>query len=289
MPPSREPSPEPLVELGCLGDFRLIREVGRGGMGVVYEARQISLGRRVALKILPQSLALDRKRLRRFQLEAQAAALLYHPHIVPVHAVGSDRGVQFYAMQFIDGRTLADLIRELRWSEGIEPEPPGADGVASELATQLFAEPEAGPVVKDKSTAARIEVNRSSRGISYIQNVARMGKAAAEALEHAHQHGVIHRDVKPGNLMIDRAGHLWITDFGLARLLDDPGMTMTNDLLGTMRLHEPRAGSGTARHCRSPLGRLLPGRDALRTSHVATRFSWRRSSRSLAPDPRAGT
>ena len=205
---------------------------------------QISLGRRVALKILPQSLALDRKRLRRFQLEAQAAALLYHPHIVPVHAVGSDRGVQFYAMQFIDGRTLADLIRELRWSEGIEPEPPGADGVASELATQLFAEPEAGPVVKDKSTAARIEVNRSSRGISYIQNVARMGKAAAEALEHAHQHGVIHRDVKPGNLMIDRAGHLWITDFGLARLLDDPGVTMTNDLLGTMRYMSPEQALG---------------------------------------------
>ena len=110
----REPIPEPPTELGCLGDFRLIREVGRGGMGVVYEARQISLGRRVALKLLPEGLALDRKRLRRFQLEAQAAALLYHPHIVPVHAVGSDRGVHFFAMQFIDGRTLADLIRELR-------------------------------------------------------------------------------------------------------------------------------------------------------------------------------
>jgi len=141
----RAPFPEPSTELGCLGDFLLVREVGRGGMGLVYEARQLSLGRRVALKILPQSLGLDGKRLRRFQLEAQAAALLYHPHIVPVHAVGSDRGVHFYAMQFIDGSTLADLIRELRRSKGNDLEPAGEDEVATELATQLLAATDAPP------------------------------------------------------------------------------------------------------------------------------------------------
>src|SRR5262249_30349586 len=99
---------------GTLGDFRLRREVGRGGMGVVYEAEQISLGRRIALKVLPFAAAMDSKRLQRFKNEAQAAAHLHHQHIVPVYAVGCERGVHFYAMQFIEGATLAGLIRQLR-------------------------------------------------------------------------------------------------------------------------------------------------------------------------------
>ena len=97
-----------------LGDYRLLREVGRGGMGVVYEAEQISLGRRVALKVLPFAAAIDAKQQRRFQLEAQAAACLHHTNIVPVHAVGCERGVPFYVMQFIEGRSLAQVIAELR-------------------------------------------------------------------------------------------------------------------------------------------------------------------------------
>ena len=101
-------------ELGQLGDFRLLREVGRGGMGVVYEAEQISLGRRVALKVLPFAATLDPEQLQRFKNEAQAAAQLHHTNIVPVYAVGCERGVHYYAMQFIDGQTLADADRELR-------------------------------------------------------------------------------------------------------------------------------------------------------------------------------
>jgi serine/threonine protein kinase len=97
-----------------LGDFRILREVGRGGMGIVYEAEQLSLGRRVALKVLPFAATLDAKQLQRFKNEAQAAAGLHHTNIVPVHATGCERGVHFYAMQFIEGRTLAALIDELR-------------------------------------------------------------------------------------------------------------------------------------------------------------------------------
>src|SRR5262249_23584771 len=97
-----------------LGDFRLLRQVGRGGMGVVYEAEQMSLARRVALKVLPFAATMDAKHLQRFQNEARAAAGLHHEHIVPVYAVGCERGVHYYAMQFIDGQTLADLIRDLR-------------------------------------------------------------------------------------------------------------------------------------------------------------------------------
>ena len=97
-----------------LGDFRIVREVGRGGMGVVYEAEQVSLGRRVALKVLPFAAAMDPRQLQRFKNEAQAAAHLQHPNIVPVHYVGCERGVHFYAMQFIEGQTLAALIQGLR-------------------------------------------------------------------------------------------------------------------------------------------------------------------------------
>src|SRR5207302_1399917 len=106
--------PPPADPAGCLGDFRILREVGRGGMGVVYEAEQISLGRRVALKVLPFAAALDARQLQRFRNEARAAAGLHHEHIVPVYAVGCDRGVHHYAMQFIDGQSLAQVIAELR-------------------------------------------------------------------------------------------------------------------------------------------------------------------------------
>src|ERR1043166_2967531 len=106
-----EPTTEHAPLSGTLGDFRLIREVGRGGMGIVYEAEQISLGRRVALKVLPFAATLDPRQLQRFHNEARAAASLRHEHIVPVFAVGQERGVHFFAMQFIDGQTMADLIR----------------------------------------------------------------------------------------------------------------------------------------------------------------------------------
>jgi hypothetical protein len=105
---------------GILGDFRIVREIGRGGMGVVYEAEQISVGRRVALKMLPFASTLDAKQLQRFKNEAQAAAGLHHTNIVPVYATGCERGVHYYAMQLIEGQTLAALIRDLRQREGRE-------------------------------------------------------------------------------------------------------------------------------------------------------------------------
>src|SRR4029077_19841681 len=97
-----------------IGDFRIVREVGRGGMGVVYEAHQESLNRRVGLKILPVAAVLDPRQIARFKNEAQAAAQLHHPHIVPVFAVGQENGVYYYAMQFVDGQSLEEAMRELR-------------------------------------------------------------------------------------------------------------------------------------------------------------------------------
>ena len=112
-----------------LGEYRILREVGRGGMGVVYEAEQVSLGRHVALKVLPFAAAIDPKQRQRFQIEAQAAAQLHHPHIVPIFGVGCDQGIHYYAMQFVDGRSLAAILHELRHGSEV----PAADGAAVRL------------------------------------------------------------------------------------------------------------------------------------------------------------
>ncbi len=119
-PPSSasDPTTGLLPPYARLGDYRILREVGRGGMGVVYEAEQVSLGRRVALKVLPFSAAIDPKQRQRFQIEAQAAAQLHHPHIVPIFGVGCDRGIHYYAMQFVEGRSLAAILREARSENG---------------------------------------------------------------------------------------------------------------------------------------------------------------------------
>jgi serine/threonine protein kinase len=208
---------------GCLGDYRVVREVGRGGMGVVYEAQQLSLSRRVALKVLPFAAALDARQLQRFKNEAQAAATLHHAHIVPVYAVGCERGVHFFAMQYIDGQSLAEAIAELRLSPSdSSPAPPAFAGC-------------------------------SPGSAAYFQAVARLGVQAAEALEHAHQMGVVHRDVKPANLLLEAPSplsplgrgvggeglHLWVADFGLARCRAEPGLTGTGDVVGTLRYMSP--------------------------------------------------
>jgi serine/threonine protein kinase len=207
--------------VGTLGDFRILREVGRGGMGVVYEAEQISLGRRVALKVLPFAATLDPRHLQRFKNEAQAAASLHHTHIVPVHGVGCERGVHYYAMQFIDGQTLAELIAGFR--KGAVPEGMGA----------------AAPAAAPTRPVAALSTERSARSPGYFRAVARLGVQAATALEHAHQLGVVHRDVKPANLLVDAAGHLWVTDFGLARCRTGAGPTATGDVVGTLRYMSP--------------------------------------------------
>lgn len=227
----RGESDEPPAGLGELGDFRLLREVGRGGMGVVYEAEQISLRRRVALKVLPFAAAIDPRRLQRFKTEALAAAHVQHEKIVPVHAVGCERGVHYYAMQFIEGQSLATLIGELR---GLRDERRD-DTAAGEDVGPLGAPPGGGAT----SAATTISRERSAERRRYFERVAGLGRQAALALEHAHQAGIVHRDVKPGNLLLDLRGQLWVTDFGLAQVTGDVGLTVTGEMLGTLRYASP--------------------------------------------------
>jgi serine/threonine protein kinase len=162
-------------------------------MGVVYEAEQISLKRRVALKVLRFGAATDPEAMQRFQREAETVAGLHHTNIVPIHAVGCEQGVHYYAMQFIEGRSLAAVLDE-----------------AKRQVTLLDP-----------------------------KKVARWGLQGAEALAHAHQRGVIHRDVKPSNLLLDPQGTVWLTDFGLARRADELTLTITGMLLGTPRYMSP--------------------------------------------------
>jgi serine/threonine protein kinase len=226
-----------VVARGCLGDFCILREVGRGGMGVVYEAEQISLNRRVALKVLPFAAAMDPKQLQRFKNEARAAAQLHHQHIVPVYGVGCERGVHYYAMQYIEGQTLAATLRELRQRIGKEDR-------GSRIEDRGLKPVDAGATIE-----ARGPRNETSLGdlrcsildprSSIFRTVANLGVQAAEALEHAHSFGIIHRDIKPANLLVDVRGNLWVTDFGLARLHNQTGLTLSGDLLGTLRYMSP--------------------------------------------------
>ncbi len=185
---------------GVLGDFRLGREIGRGGLGVVYEARQVSLGRRVAVKVLAPSSRLDPRQRRRFAIEAQAAAALQHPNIVPVIAYGDEEGVPYLAMRLIEGRNLAEVVRDLR-----------------ELAGCGFAP----------------------------RDAAELARQAATALDFAHHHDVLHRDLKPSNFLLDAEGHLWVADFGLARLQGGSDLTATGDVIGTLRYLSPEQARGS--------------------------------------------
>jgi serine/threonine protein kinase len=246
-----------IAELGQLGDYRLLREIGRGGMGVVYEAEQISLRRHVALKILPFAGGVDARQLHRFRNEAEAAAHLHHSHIVPVFAVGSERGVHFYAMQFIEGQSLASLIADLRGgkestdsqqsatsakeSSAVARSPdlaidPGVRGSGERATTAAMT---ASGGAKSTQTVGALSTKHSARTGQFFQTVATIGKQTAEALEYAHQMGVIHRDIKPANLLLDARGEVWITDFGLAQFQNQVGLTMTGEVLGTLRYVSP--------------------------------------------------
>ncbi|MCC6671734.1 MAG: protein kinase, partial [Planctomycetes bacterium] len=187
---------EPEAPARQLGDFELLREIGRGGMGIVYEARQVSLDRRVAVKVLAEAAQLDPVRLARFQREALLAAQLRHPHLLEIHAVGNADGVPYLAMELVDGAPLGSLTLDRR--------------AAVTVTAQV-----------------------------------------AEALECVHRAGIVHRDVKPSNILVRRDGRAVLTDFGLARDLNAPSLTHSGAFAGTPGYASPEQALGRPVDARS--------------------------------------
>jgi serine/threonine protein kinase/WD40 repeat protein len=263
-----------------LGDYRILREIGRGGMGgIVYEAEQLSLGRRVALKVLRHT-AIDATVRQRFHREARAAAQLHHTNIVPVFEVGEDQDTCWYAMQLIVGQGLDQIIEELRQQRlaacrtdmkpaaqvsqvtqsllsgqfdcpALDPSTPPSESTEDSFNREPQASAPAlscGSRLKEEESASRpashseLSVGEST-GSQYYRSVARIGRQAAEGLAHAHARGIIHRDIKPSNLLLDAAGVVWITDFGLAKT-QDVALTSTGDIVGTLRYMAPERLQG---------------------------------------------
>jgi serine/threonine protein kinase/WD40 repeat protein len=209
-------------ELERLGDFRILRELGRGGMGIVYEAEQESLSRHVAIKVLASSAARSPQTIQRFLREARAAAQLHHTNIVPVFNVGESDGLHYYAMQFIRGLSLDTVLKEVRRLKSKAPEDPALEQTA----------------IHPALAAASDSDER------YARRVARIGLQVAYALEYAHQQGTLHRDIKPSNILLDVHGVAWVTDFGLAKAVEDEDLTRTGDLVGTIRYMAPERFRG---------------------------------------------
>lgn len=217
-----------------LGDFTLLNEIGRGGMGVVYEAQQASLNRRVAIKLLPLASMLDAHQIARFQNEAHAAGLLQHANIVPVYSVGFEQGIHFFAMQFIDGMSMDEWIQIRRHAPPSTKSSRHAPPCRSKSSKKSDTSPGHGTVER----AGYFTGDQSWR------DVVAWGATIADALHAAHEAGVVHRDVKPSNLMLDHASKIWITDFGLARCQTELSLTRSGDVIGTMRYMSPEQARG---------------------------------------------
>ena len=304
-----------------IGDFRVLREIGRGGMGIVYEAVQESLDRHVALKVLPRPSTWDERRLRRFRREARTAARLHHTNIVPVLGVGEEDGHHYIVMQYIRGVGLDEVIAALDMllrEERDDARPPKrnispraaslAQGLASSSSVASAASTadigrtlEDSPDLPDESsppdgegpaeaTAANEPTASSvsgqyrpgpssgpsgpSRRSPLWTNIARLGIQAAEALHYAHEQGTTHRDIKPGNLLLDEQGNVCVADFGLATVEHEG--THSSDVVGTLRYMAQLLG----RHV--PQRHLQPGAVAVRAADAAAGF--RRSAASPKPD-----
>ena len=254
------PSPSPVgASLGqkrpaILGDFEIRREIGRGGMGTVYEAWQRSLKRMVALKVLASHAGAAPTAVERFLRESQAAAKLHHTHIVPIFAQGEDQGVYYYAMELVEGRTLSAIIASAHEHQ-IADTATAVARTSADLAetieltrtpsevtgeAELPRKPDAGSPPEGDGSAVVLSdplgiCSASERFAAIAGHIANV----ADALEYAHQHGVIHRDIKPPNLMLGDDGRLRIADFGLARLLEQPGVTITGEMLGSPMYMSP--------------------------------------------------
>lgn len=248
--------------LRIVGGYLLLQEIGRGGMGVVYEATDTQLHRQVALKELPHGASHDRSRVKRFNTEWLAAAQLNHPNIVPVYEANESDGVNYYVMQLIHGRNLSQIVgsirRELsRFSPAKTPEKTtNAVREATDLNEPVAPRHDSSrPPIPRSATPEHQPIDLSAADFSHrsgryastpklANTVARIGVQVADALQHTHEVGIVHRDIKPSNLMLDYQGRIWVADFGLAHIKGSSTMTQIGVPIGTYRYMSPEQATG---------------------------------------------
>lgn len=212
-----------------LGDCKIVREIGRGGMGVVFDAVQGTLERRVAVKLLPWRYSMVPRWQERFEKEAQMIAKLQHFNIVPIYSFGTHEGYAYYVMQYVEGVSLARIIQGLERQEVV-----------------VFSDEIAGANLENKHAMALspvVAANRKGIRRNGWRSFVRIGLQVAQALKHAHEVGVLHNDVKPANLLIDATGRTWVTDFGLAGDVA-PSEADEGRITGTLRYMAPERFDG---------------------------------------------
>ncbi len=216
-------------KLKQLGDCRLVREIGRGGMGVVFEALEGSIERRVAVKLLPWRISMVPHRQERFEREAQTIAKLRHSNIVPIFRFGRHEDYAYYVMQYVESVNLGHIIGALSERQQVSPAQEIRDEVGESSSGESWT-PEAADRKKLKQDSWKA--------------FARIGLQVAQALRHAHRMGVLHNDVKPGNLLIDASGKVFVTDFGLAEPLNPDSSEVDESVNGTLRYMAPERFEG---------------------------------------------
>jgi serine/threonine protein kinase len=222
-------------KLKQLGNCRLVREIGRGGMGVVFEAFEGNIERQVAVKLLPWRISMVPHRQERFEREAQTIALLRHPNIVPIFRFGRHEDYAYYVMQYVESVNLGHIIAALSEREHVS--------FAQEIRDEISAADEESepPMPTAAVPTAAAATERHGKGLKQNswKSFARIGVQVAQALRHAHRKGVLHNDVKPGNLLIDSAGKVFVTDFGLAEPLEPESSDHDETVNGTLRYMAP--------------------------------------------------
>lgn len=216
-----------------IGELDVVREIGRGGMGIVFEAVDPSLKRRVAVKIMPRAPGMSASSIVRFRREAELAASLKHQAIVPVHSFGETADEFYLSMALLEGASLASVLKQLAraYSIGDDLEIPRS-GIPAAAVVRARNE-----AIEQSFPDAAGTADASST--SHVHAMVTVLQVVSDALAEAHQGGVIHRDVKPGNILIDAAGHAFLTDFGLACVLDDPHVTQAGASPGTPQYMAP--------------------------------------------------